>query len=184
MARSRFGNSPFRPTPATQMRVLSIAILFSTLQATMQARQSMQRVASKRKALCLISVMCLLRLSLLYRYKGLAERLPAADRVGVGDVQVRVAGADAVGGGQALGEMPVTRASGRRNPGGWPGWPAAGCGSCPPRWSLPPSRCPSSPGSWQCSAFIHRRGSSEYLCSSWLFWVPNWVDCATLPVSR
>src|SRR5512137_2240124 len=88
------------------MRVLFMAMLFSTLQATMQARQSMQRAASKRKALCsIVSVIC--HLCLLHRYKGLAERLAAADRVGVGHMQERVAPADAEGRRQPLGEMTI-----------------------------------------------------------------------------
>jgi hypothetical protein len=39
------------------MRVLLVGIWFSTLQATMQARQSMQREASKRKAFFVVSDM-------------------------------------------------------------------------------------------------------------------------------
>ena len=60
---------------ATQILVLSMGILFSTLHEIMQARQSIQRVASKRNALCwifLMSVMLAPGSDLFYRYKSLA----------------------------------------------------------------------------------------------------------------
>ena len=81
-------------------------------------------------------------LNFLYRYKGLAERLAAADRVGIGDVQVGVAGAHAIGGGQPFGEVPV---AGRQvdtiRPDGL-GDLQLDMDLPDLRWSLPPSRCP------------------------------------------
>jgi hypothetical protein len=50
VARWSCGKAPNTPRPDTQMRVSSMGTLFSTLQATMQARQSMQRVTSSRNA--------------------------------------------------------------------------------------------------------------------------------------
>ena len=57
------GNSPTTPVPFIQMRVLSIETLFSTLQATLHARQSMQCVTSIRKpyfpGVACVDIMCI-----------------------------------------------------------------------------------------------------------------------------